>query len=359
MLFGLMPAPGRGAEPASMERGRQLYAAYCVRCHGIHGDDLSYPNIKSLVDITRQMPAEEILLVSTGFAGVTFGPEEGAALLAYLATFRSDGYARPEMLVDPAWVEQHGQDANVRVVDARSATAYAAGHIPGAIRASEGPLRNAEDSLTYLPKPETFAAMMGAAGIGNSTHVVIYDDQGGRTAARLWYVLSAYGHERASLVNGGWNRWIAEKRSVETTAPAPRSATFVPRLIPEISCSAPELLARKPGVVVLDARAPAEYQGTQTSGGATKAGRVPGAINVEWRENVTGPEMIFKPAAELRRLYASRGITPDKEIIAHCASGGRSAHTVFTLKLLGYPKVRNYYGSFSDYTARPDAPVEK
>jgi thiosulfate/3-mercaptopyruvate sulfurtransferase len=80
---------------------------------------------------------------------------------------------------------------------------------------------------------------------------------------------------------------------------------------------------------------------------------------VEWSENVTGPNQVFKPAAELRKLYAAKGITPDREIITHCASGGRAAQSLFTLKLLGYPKVRVYYGSFSDYTKRPDAPVEK
>lgn len=253
------------------------------------------------------------------------------------------------MLVETAWVAEHAQDPGVRLVDVRSASAYAAGHIPGAVRVEEGPLRSAEDRLTYLPRPEKLAEMLGAAGISNTTQVVVYDDQGGRLAARLWYVLNAFGHYRVSLVNGGWNRWVSEKRPVTKDAPAVVAATFTPKSTPALTCPSTEVITRKPGVVVLDTRSPGEYG----------AARIPGAVNVDWRENVTGPDMVFKPADELKKLYASKGMTPDKEIITHCASGGRASQTLFTLKMLGYPKVRIYYGSFSDYTSRPDAPVEK
>jgi len=271
----------------------------------------------------------------------------------------SRGYMHPELLVETSWVAQHASDPDVRLVDMRDAAAYAAGHIPGAIHIEEGPLRNPEDRLTYLPRSEEFAAMMGQAGISNDSHVVSYDDQGGKMAARLWYVLNAYGDERASLVNGGWNQWIAEKRPTTREVLAVAPATFVPTVTPSLTCPSPELLARTPGTVVLDARSGAEYGGEQTSPGAAKAGRIPGAVNVEWKGNVTGPTMRFRPAPELRKLYESKGITPDKEIVTHCASGGRAAQTLFTLKLLGYPRVRIYYGSFADYTRRPEAPVEK
>lgn len=272
---------------------------------------------------------------------------------------RGPGYAHPEMLVDSAWVAAHARDTGVRVVDMRGAKAYAAGHIPGAVHIEEGPLRNPEDRFTYLPRPEAFAAMMRQAGIGNGRHVVAYDDQGGKMAARLWYVLGAYGDNRVSLLNGGWNKWTAEGRAISTEAPHVPSARFTPRLVGTLTCPSPTLLARQPGVVVLDARSPTEWSGATVSPGATKAGRIPGAVNVEWKENVTGPEMVFKPASALRAMYAAKGLTPDKRIVVHCASGGRAAQSLFTLKLLGYPHVRIYYGSFADYTSRPDAPVEK
>ena len=269
------------------------------------------------------------------------------------------GYGKPELLVENAWLAQHREDKDLRILDLRDAKAYAAGHIPGAVHLDEAALRNPQDKETYLPTPETFSAMMSHAGVGNNSHVVLYDDQNSRPSARLWYVLNAYGHTRVSVLNGGWKKYAMENSALSMETPKVEETKFAPRVTPELSCPGPELLARKPNVVVLDVRSPEEYAGTQTSGGATKAGRVPGAVNVDWRENVSGPYGEFKPAAELRKMYAAKGVTPDKEIVTYCAGGGRAAHSLFTLKLLGYPKVKVYYGSFSDYTSRPEAPVEK
>jgi thiosulfate/3-mercaptopyruvate sulfurtransferase len=268
-------------------------------------------------------------------------------------------YAHPELLVATAWVALHAEDRDVRLVDMRDEKAYAAGHIPGAVRIEEGPLRDPEEQFTYLPKPAVFAAMMDKAGIGYDTHVVIYDDQGGKMAARLWYVLNAFGHSRIILVNGGWNKWIAEKRPSSTETPVVVPTDFEVRETPDMTCALPAFLARKPNVVVLDVRSPDEYSGKVLSPGAKQEGRVPNAVNVEWKENVTGLYQEFKPADELRAMYAAKGITPDKEIVVHCSAGGRAAQSLFTLKLLGYPKVKIYYGSFSDYSALPNVPVVK
>jgi thiosulfate/3-mercaptopyruvate sulfurtransferase len=270
-----------------------------------------------------------------------------------------DRYARPELLVDTEWVARHAADRGVRLVDMREEAAYVAGHIPGAVRIAEKPLRDPDDRLTYLPPPEVVAAQLEQAGIENRTHVIAYDDQGGKMAARLWYVLSAFGHRRISLVNGGWQKWTAEKRPTTTDLPTLAPTRFRPRSVPEMTCPLPQLLGRKPGVVVLDTRSAGEFDAQTLSPGAKQAGRVPGAVHVEWKENVAGPNLEFKPAEELRRLYAAKGITPDKEIIVYCASGGRASQSLFTLKLLGYPRVTIYYGSFSDYTGLPGVPIEK
>lgn len=235
----------------------------------------------------------------------------------HLPAAEQPGYAHPELLVSTDWVAAHRSDPDVRVVDMRDAAAYAAGHVPGAVRIEEGPLRNSEDRLTYLPRPQVLAEMLGKAGIGSRSHVIAYDDQGGKMAARLWYVLNAYGHPKTSLMNGGWTRWTTEKRAVTTEPTNPAPVKFVPRVTPAMTCASPALLARKPGVVVLDARSEAEYSGTQTSPGARAAGRIPGSVNVEWKQNVTGPDLVFKSAPELRRLYASKGITPDKQIVVY------------------------------------------
>jgi thiosulfate/3-mercaptopyruvate sulfurtransferase len=323
-----LPVARAEATVDGREQGRVLYDTACARCHGADGSDTTiYPNVKSLVDVTQRYTQQEVLEKSKGFAGVALEGAEGKALYAYLSTFRSGGYARPELLVETSWVANHLKAPDVRIVDMRSAEAYAAGHIPGAIRIEEGPLRDPPPAsrvpgpLDYLPSPETFAAMMGKAGIGNETRVVIYDDQGGRSAARLWFVLNAYGHEKVSLVNGGWLKWTAEQRPATMDVPQVTPAKFTPRKVPAAVCAAPELLARKPGapwtMVVLDTRSAAEFRGEQTSGGAKKAGRIPNSVNVDWKENVTGPYLVFKSAAELKKLYESKGITPDKEVVTY------------------------------------------
>ena len=148
---------------------------------------------------------------------------------------------------------------------------------------------------------------MGAAGITRVTHVVIYDDQGGRSAARLWFVLNAYGHLKASLVNGGWSKWTAEKRPTTPEVPQAAPATYAPKKVPDAVCAAPELLARKPDVVVLDTRSEREFRGA----------RIPNAVHVDWQENVTGEHLTFRPADELKKLYESKGITPDKTVVTY------------------------------------------
>lgn len=304
------------AAPDPLERGKAIFQSQCARCHGDNGADVtSYPNIKSLVDVTQRMSARDVIEKSRGFASLPIEGEDAAALYAFLGTLRSGGYANPDLLVETSWVEVHLKDPAVRVVDLRAAAAYSAGHIPGAVLLAEGPLRGEEDRETYLPNPEAFAALMRRAGIGNATHVAIYDDQGGRSAARLWYVLNAYGHERVSLVNGGWNKWVAEKRPVSTGGAAPAPSRFEPRVTPVLSCPSAQVLARKPGVVFLDTRSAAEYAGERPSGGGR--GHIPGAVNVEWKENVTGPHLVFKPGSELKKLYESKGLTPDKEIVPY------------------------------------------
>ncbi len=317
LATGFLSARTAGAAaPDPLARGKAIFQSQCARCHGDDGADVtSYPNIKSLVDITQRMSAQDVIEKSKGFASLPIEGQDAAALYAFLGTLRTGGYANPNLLVETSWVAAHLQDPAVRVVDMRSDTAYAAGHIPGAILLAEGPLRSEDDRESYLPNLEAFASLMRTAGIGNGTHVVIYDDQGGRSAARLWYVLNAYGHERVSLVNGGWSKWTAEKRPVSMEAVAPTPVKFQPRLTPTLSCPSARVLARKPGVVFLDTRSAAEYTGERPSGGGQ--GHIPGAVNVEWKENVTGPHQVFKTGPELKKLYASRGLTPDKEIVPY------------------------------------------
>lgn len=270
----------------------------------------------------------------------------------------SEGYAHPEMLVETGWLEAHLNDPDLRIVDVRSASAYAEGHIKNAVFLDESLLRTRNDELLYLPSATDLAVLVSRMGISNSTHVVAYDEGGGNRAARLWFVLDHYGHKRISLLNGGWQKWVTEGRPVTTDVPVYPPGDFKISEGQPTVCSAAVLREslKKPDVVVLDARSPEEYRGERVVG--KRGGHIPGAVNVDWRMNLTGDEVkVFKPADELRQLYTSLGITPDKEVITYCQSGGRAAHALFTLRLIGFTRARTYYGSWQEWGAREDLPI--
>ncbi|HEX2277841.1 MAG TPA: sulfurtransferase, partial [Candidatus Tectomicrobia bacterium] len=187
-----------------------------------------------------------------------------------------------------------------------------------------------------------------------------YDDQGGLGPARLWWVLDYYGHDKTKVLNGGWNKWTKEKRPVTTEVPPPQPVQFSVNTDSGEICLVEELLVdmKRPNVVIVDARSPAEYSGFDVQ--AKRGGHIPGALNIDWVRNVTNDALkTFKPAPELRKMYEAAGVTPDKEIIVHCHTGVRAAHTIFTLTLLGYNRLRNYDGSWQEWGNRSDLPIAR
>jgi thiosulfate/3-mercaptopyruvate sulfurtransferase len=270
------------------------------------------------------------------------------------------GYARPQMLAQTAELAaDRPAAAKRRIVDARAPEAYAQGHIPGAVHFDASKLRTKDDHSAFLPQPAEVAEMATALGIGNNTRVVIYDDGGpSPLAARLWYVLDHHGHRNLALLDGGIGKWQREGRPLSTDTPkGTTGASFKARPDPASLCTAEEVKGRigKANTVIIDTRSPEEFLGTRAR--AKRSGHIPGAVNIDWRSNLTA-EGTFKPADELRALYEKAGVTAGKEVITYCQTGGRASHTLFVLKLLGFDKGRNYYGSWEQWGNRDDTPID-
>ena len=266
-------------------------------------------------------------------------------------------YAHPEQLVETDWVAAHAADANVRIVDMRQ-SGYADGHVPGAVSLSPVAIRDAKAPPTFLPTPAAFEAMMASLGIGNTTRVIVYDERGGIYAARLWWILNYFGHGNVALMNGGWIKWTAEQRSATATVPAPAVATFTARPQLRWVATAADVVGAidKPGVKIIDARTAAEIEGKDLRN-IKRGGFVPSSIPVYWEDLLDPQRKTFKPADELKTIYEGRGIVPSQDVIAYCQVGMRASVDLFALHLIGYDKLRNYYGAWEEWGNRDDLPL--
>lgn len=274
-------------------------------------------------------------------------------LLAILAV----AYAHPEQLVETEWVAAHAYDANVRVVDMRQ-TGYEAGHVPGAVYLSPVAIRDANAPPTFLPSPVAFEQLMAKLGIGNATRVIAYDERGGIYAARLWWILNYFGHQNVALMNGGWVKWTTEQRATPKDAPAVPAVTFTAKPRPRWIATATDVVASidKPGVKIVDARTVAEIEGRELRN-IKRGGFVPSSVPVYWEDLLVMPQRVFKPADELKQIFEARGILPSHDVIAYCQVGMRASVDLFALHLIGYDKLRNYYGAWEEWGNRDDLPL--
>lgn len=269
-------------------------------------------------------------------------------------------YARPEMLAETSWLATNLNRGDTLIVDTRSKEKYAAGHITGAVWFDAGTkLKDPEDKL-HAPRPELFKRSMDAIGITPETNVVIYDEIGGSTSARFWWVLDYYGHTSARILNGGWVKWEKEDRPTDTAVPDITSGSFTPKINPETVCDLDgvEKAITDASFVILDVRTTAEYNGADVR--AERGGHIPNAVNIDWQRNLTdGDPKVWKPAGELRDMFEGTGARSDKKIITYCQSAMRASHTLFTLRLLGYNQVSNYDGSWAEYGNRSDTKIAR
>jgi thiosulfate/3-mercaptopyruvate sulfurtransferase len=269
------------------------------------------------------------------------------------------GYANAHLLINPADLACDIEgDARPLVIDLRPPEDFAAGHIPGAVHLDLWGVSLIDTDPAPL---KAFMWMIdhlfNLRGVDAKTPVVVYDDQSGIRAARAFWFLEYFGHPRVQLLDGGFGAWIRAGLPVtRDAAPPPKSAWAGTPQEQTIATwrDVKDRLGR-PDVVVVDTRSNGEYDGTTVR--AKRGGRIPGAVHVEWTRNLR-PDGSFKPAGELRAMYESAGVTPDKEVITYCQGGYRAAHGYLALRLLGYPRVRNYTGSWKEWGDREDLPVE-
>lgn len=275
-----------------------------------------------------------------------------------------------QALVSTDWLAEHLRDPDLRVADVRwyldparrARDAYAAGHIPGAVffdvdrdLSAPGGGRGRPAGRHPWPPADQVARVMGGAGIGPGVRVVAYDDQAGATAARLWYLLRAHGHDDVAVLDGGLAKWQAEGRPLDTAVPSPAPAAFKANPRPGWVVTKPDLLARPAEALLLDARAGERYRG-ETEPIDPRAGHIPHARSAPYAENLTGGATpVFRPVAELRARYAALGADKTEPIV-YCGSGVTACHDLLALHLAGLPG-RLYAGSWSEWSADPALPV--
>jgi thiosulfate/3-mercaptopyruvate sulfurtransferase len=271
-----------------------------------------------------------------------------------------NGYARPEMLIEPAALKKRNGEPDLRILDVRPADAYKAGHIPGAARLDLPDWAKRTKSPDTFDNPQLWSGLIGDLGIDARTTVVIVDGGDQRDAARAWFILTYFGLTDVKLLNGGFAAWTEAGYSVETNIVDPAPRRFQAQPLPQRRETGAQLargVAAK-AVFVLDVRSEAEFTGAKAD--AKRGGHIPGACRLEWL-NVLDKSRgnRFRAPAELAKLFADTGVARDKPVVVHCQSGGRSAVMQFALELSGYGNVRNYYASWAEWGNDEKLPVEK
>ncbi|MFW5709030.1 MAG: sulfurtransferase [Chloroflexota bacterium] len=279
------------------------------------------------------------------------------------------GYINPEVLVSTEWVAAHLDDPNVRIIESNEdPLLYTAGHIPGAVQVDWTNDLNDQVVRDYLDSTG-FEALMSRIGVTDDMTIVFYGDKNNWWATYAFWVFQLFGHTNAKVMDGGRKKWETEGRALTREVPQYTATDYKanPRDDSQIRAFRDEVLAHvRKSAPLVDVRSPQEYSGellhmpNYPQEGSLRGGHIPGARNVPWAR-AANEDGTFKSADELRAIYEEeQGLTPEDEIITYCRIGERSSHSWFALKyLLGYKRVRNYDGSWTEWGNAVGVPIEK
>jgi thiosulfate/3-mercaptopyruvate sulfurtransferase len=270
------------------------------------------------------------------------------------------GYANPQYLIDPAGLHERRRDGSPAplIIDIRPAEQFAAGQIPGAVHIDLFGLSLVDtDPAPLKAFLWIIEHLFASRGVAADRPVVVYDEVSGTRAARALWFLDLFGHSDARVLDGGFGAWTRAGLPVSRDPAAPVATEWQGSRRTEVLATWRDVLAHlnDDETRLLDTRSCEEHCGTLVR--AARGGTIPGSTPLEWTHNL-GPDGAFKPAADLQAMYAAAGITPDREIITYCQGGYRGAHSYLALRLIGYPKVRNYLGSWREWGDRLDLPIE-
>jgi len=276
-------------------------------------------------------------------------------------------YVHPEVIVDTQWVNDHLKDEKVRIaeVDYDPTANYTLGHVPGSVLIDWQ--ADINDPLTRnIVTKQACESLLQRVGVNDDTTLVLYGDFNNWFAAFAFWVFKYYGYKDVRLMNGGRKKWLEEDKPVTKDIPSHAKGNF--------KASEPDSSIRVflryvrdtlGSKILVDVRGPKEFTGEilappeYPTEHAQRGGHIPGAVNIPWGQAVN-EDGTFKSADELQKLYQSKGVAADKEVISYCRIGERSSHTWFVLKyLLGYPNVKNYDGSWTEWGNMIDNPIER
>lgn len=283
-------------------------------------------------------------------------------------------------LVETSWLANHLNDPHIRIVDMRgyvrtvehdgvqdalyvgARDEYERGHIPGALYIDwSSDIVDPDDNIeAQIAPPDRFAQLMEQLGIGDQHLVVAYDAHpASQFATRLWWALNYYGHDQVVVLNGGLPKWQRENRPIVDTITTFPYATFTPKVQPQLRATAQDILAMlgQRDVTLIDAREPGQYNGTLVRGHG-RPGHIPGALNIPREELIDPATGTFRSNDELNQVFSSAGVTPQEHVVAYCNGGVAATTILFSLAMLGYPKLTNYDGSWNEWGKRQDLPTE-